>query len=506
MVIIRHFFAEIKSIIGSFRDKTLANLGMIFIVLAFGAGISMPIITPLNQVPDEASHIARAAALGHGAIFGQVRLIHAGDGSTYRYSGLKINAGLAKAMHSETNFIPNIAVPTYPSLNKSEYLSSRHAKWSKHRVFVSCPNSLQYFPAMYIPGTIGIYFGRLIGFSPFYSLIIGRIFMLMAYIAMGYSAIRIARYGRGILFACLLMPMPLNLAGSFNQDAQILASCALACAMLTTGEDKMRRWAAFILMLVMCSKPPYGLLLIVLLFPLSSPGLIRRIGLAVISGLPAVLWYAASKVIDLVPFWTVQFYLPGPWWTGQDRLMHLQSTTRNLHVLLQEPTRFFTLPWHMLSHNLFAYVLEGIAWFGQNSLMAPPLFYIAWIVAIFFAFMSCAMSYNNKKILEVKIIDQITLFSFIIISIWVLILAIYISWAMTGAVTATGVTGRYFILFIPFAMIGIPRIGNALDRFVPSLGGASGLEFMMIIPAIIMGFIDAVYLPGFVASHFYLIK
>jgi len=494
---------NIKNSFVSIRGKILSNLAWIFVFLAFGTGISLPLLTPLNQVPDEASHIARAAALGHFAIFGQRREFHGPDGYTYKYSGLMINSGLAQATHDETNFVPTIFTPPYPEITKNELEKTQKAKWSNRRVFVQCPNSLQYFPAMYIPGTIGIYLGKFLGFSPLYSLVFGRIMMLLSYITMGFFAIKTARFGRSILFALLLLPFCINLAASFNQDAQIIAACALACALLTTGLDKMRYYAAFILMLVMCSKPPYGLLLVVLLFPLSDPGLIKRIGLTVVAGIPALIWYALSRAIDLVPFLIVQFYLPGPLWSGSIKLMRHQSTTKNLHVLMSDPIRFISIPWHTVIQHWIGYLSQMIGLFGYNAIIMPIWIYVSWITILFLSFLG-SISYHNKNGLKTNAIDKLVLCYFVILSVWILIIAIYISWAMTGAVSAVGMTGRYFLLFPPFLMLGMPKFGEFIDRKIPNLGGSAGIEFLCIFPAIVMAFFDAAYIPAFVAQSFYL--
>ena len=66
---------------------------------------------------------------------------------------------------------------------------------------------IEYFPALYAPGALGLGLGRLCGLSPFASLLLGRAFMLLAFAGLGFMALRLARCGHALLFA-VLTPSP----------------------------------------------------------------------------------------------------------------------------------------------------------------------------------------------------------------------------------------------------------------------------------------------------------
>jgi uncharacterized membrane protein len=481
---------------------------MIFVLIAVSAGLGLASITPIDQVNDEAAHIARTAALTRGVLFGSIRTLKPiAGGPDYRYSGVRINEGLAKASVAEIARIPNIFVIPIPHMSKPAFRTAQALKWSHKLIFVHCPNTLQFFPALYWPGALGIGVGHSIGLTPLQSLTFGRLLMLLSYVTIGALALKIAKFGQPIMFTILVLPLSLNLAASYNQDGQIIAACILASALLT-GPGSTRRWlAGLILALVMCSKPPYALLLGVMMLPLRAPGLLKRIGQTILLGLPSVLWVICFMAIDHTKFHTTFPYMPGRWWPGPWRQLHyFQDDHRNLQVLLIHPIRFVVMPVKLMLSNGLNFLSQSIGLLGQNSITLGKWYFFCWFFAIIFAWISVFTTpTKNNDTKKVSSLDRVFLIFLIISSCFAMILSIYLSWAELGQTTAVGVTGRYFLLFPPFLLLCfLPLEKKSIFSKIRDPFRSDIFYTMFSIPSVSMGVYGAIYLPAWLARRYYL--
>ena len=68
---------------------------------AFPTGLGLALFTPIGEVPDEPSHIARADGLLHGDILGHPSLYQPQGGHMEILSGVTNNVAVAKASVAE---------------------------------------------------------------------------------------------------------------------------------------------------------------------------------------------------------------------------------------------------------------------------------------------------------------------------------------------------------------------------------------------------------------------
>ncbi|WP_268920127.1 DUF2142 domain-containing protein [Acidiphilium iwatense] len=126
-------------------------LPILFLACALPTGIRLALLTPMGQVADEPAHIARADGLLYGQILGFRE--HFPDSirhGTFPVSG--VNANLAIIAESVAELPSGPARP----LTQKRVRQANAIKWSKQTGFDICPNTVQYFPFFYLPGTIGI--------------------------------------------------------------------------------------------------------------------------------------------------------------------------------------------------------------------------------------------------------------------------------------------------------------------------------------------------------------
>jgi uncharacterized membrane protein len=473
-------------------------LMILFVLCALPTGILLAFRTPIAQVADEPAHIARAGGLLTGQILGfRITLTDPKTKFKFPISGVDANAGLVSASIAE--YAPG---PPH-ALSPKRLAAARAITWSKSQEFDVAPNTVQYFPFFYLPGSIGIEFARLTGHRPLASLYAGRLLMLLSYVGMGAAALFFAAWGRGVLFTVLMMPMALSLGASFNQDGQLFAATALGCALLTADPARFRRRrliGVILLVLLICSKPPYGMLLFVALVPLASPNLIRRALKLSLFAIPPIVWVVLMMIFSMVIFnWPA--YHPGPLWPGSpDRIFHGTSPPDNLRVLLAHPLDIIILPVKLLIDQTSFFLRSSVGMLGWLSIDLHQWQYDGWYAATIIALLGLLCARADWRITPADTLFVLALVLFTIVAIE---LAQYLSWTKVGYAEIQGVTGRYLLLLVPFLILAAPRLGERIDRATNRPGIAARLEAVSAIPAAIMAILDIRALPQLIGHIFH---
>lgn len=471
---------------------------ILFVVCALPTGILLATRTPMGQVADEPAHIARADGLLTGQILG-FRVIFTGPKTHFKFpiSGVDANEGIVAASVAE--------LPPGPvhALSDKRRAAAKAIKWSKSAEFDVAPNTVQYFPFFYLPGSIGIELARLTGHRPLAALFMGRIMMTLSYVAMGAAALFFAAWGRGVLFTVLMMPMALSLGASFNQDGQLFAATALGCALLTANpatHQRRRLFGIILFVLMICSKPPYGLLLFVALTPLAAPDLIRRFLKLSLFAIPPIVWVILMMIFSMVIFnWPP--YHPGPLWPGSpNHIFHGTSPSDNLRVLLAHPLDFIILPVKLLIDQGNNFAMSGVGVLGWLSIILAPWQYMGWYAATITAILGLVFSKSTWRITTA---DTLLVLALVLLTVVSIELAQYLSWTKVGYAEIQGVTGRYFLLLLPFLILGAPRLGDRIDRASGHPGTAATLETLSAIPAAIMAILDVWALPALITRLFH---
>ncbi len=465
------------------------GLAGLFLVLSLDAGLRLALLTPIGQVADEPAHIARAGALLHGQWLGRrVPFKPAGKAATF-VPATRINFGLLNASIGEMN--ATCAAP-------ATIARTARQPWTKAQIIDIDFNTTQYFPALYVPGTLGIALGRAVGQRPLAALFSGRIGMLIAYVLIGTLAIAIARFGRAVLFATLSLPEALSLGASFNQDGMLIALSALAGALLTLDPVLHRRWRWWfmpVMTLILVSKPPYGLLLFCVLTPLALPRPWRRAALVSLWAIPPLIWVAIMTRVSLMPY-LLGPYHPGPLWPGPaSRVFTTTDPIAGLRVFVADPVRLINLPVDFLVSNFEFLVKSGIGMLGWLTLDLSPAVYLGWEIAIVVAALG-VLAAPPAVGLRWSAWDAALIMVLVVLSVFAIEIAVYLSWDKVGSAVIYGPQGRYYLLFLPFLMLVIPRLGGPVARI------GNRLTLWCALPAVAMAAIDVWYVPGLLARRF----
>jgi hypothetical protein len=461
-------------------------LALAFLILSLATGLRLALLTPIGQVADEPAHIARAGALLHGQWLGRRVPFKPVGKPTVLVPATRINFGLLNASIGEMN-----ATCTAPAT----IATTARLLWTKAQIIDIDFNTTQYFPVLYVPGTLGIAAGRALGERPLAALFTGRIGMLIAYVLVGTLAIAIARFGSAVLFATLSLPEALSLGASFNQDGILIALSALACSLLTLDPATHRRcrwWFLPVMTLILVSKPPYGLLLFCALAPCALPRPWRRVALTSLWAIPPIVWVAIMTRVSLMPY-LLGPYHPGRLWPGPPGTVFTTTDpAAAMRVFLADPARLVSLPVAFLVTNFEFLVKSGIGMLGWLSIDLSPIAYLGWEIALIVAALGVLAAPQAAGV-RWSGRDAALVVALVALSVLAVEIAIYLSWDKVGSPIIYGPQGRYYLLFLPFLMLAVPRLGGRIGRMVAPWSA---------LPAVVLAAIDLWYVPGLLLRRF----
>lgn len=457
-------------------------LVLAFLLFGLPAGTGLALMTPMGGVSDEPSHLARAEGLLYGEILG-----HKQPGGP--------NAGNTGAgVFVDISAVPVALVEMFPTLHgahlpRAAREQARAVRWTGQKFYFPT-QMVQYFPALYAPATAGLWLGRALGGSPLRSAFLARLCMLASYLAMGAAALGLARFGEPLLFALLLLPVPLMLGASFSQDGQIIAATALAAALLTrSGPKPGLAWGAALalLTLVACSKPPYAIFLGLCLLPLIRSRFWARFCIAgAACALPLGWVWLMTRCC--YTNWPTLPYHPGPLWPGPLGLtLAGKDVAMNLQVLSAHPAQIIILPLRLLAEDGARLWLNMLGAFNWNNVSLPPWQIWGWSLALVSACLACM----GQTVLGPRLREAIFSLALIAMVYVGVALALYLSFTHVGWARIEGVQGRYLLPLLPALVFVLPR----------GLLGQKAV-FLGLIPALAMGAADIFALPLF-SWHLY---
>jgi hypothetical protein len=458
----------------------------LYILCALPLGMFLALAIPVGQAPDEPAHMARAEGLLHGAILA----VRKGRDVT----GVMVDAGLFRVSFgvvSQSGGRPLTTLADYDAVRNQH---------SDHRMtFAYISNTGPYFPAAYLPATLGLALGLALHLSPFVTMIMARLCMLAACLLLGSLALGLAAYGEALLCCLLLLPMTVSLAGSLNQDGVLISLACLSAAAMTRDwrQWKLRLAALLPLVLVLGSKPPYAPLLALALLPLGAPGLARRVRDLLLAANPVLIWIALISAFVIVPFGKPPYH-PGPLFAGDQHVLLTDSDAHaNLHILLAKPLRLLNMPlWLVTGPRGKLLVEEMIGILGWLNLFFPQRFYAAWAIALAAALLGLVFAQRSAGVSAPRpMLQFVYVCLLLLVSAWAIAIAQYLDWTLVGATAIDGVQGRYFIVLLPFLLLGVPWVGRLgrIPAIVPAL------------PAIALGIYDLGYVPLKVIAFYYMV-
>ncbi len=476
------------------------SLMALFVLCALPGTVFTALITPPGQSPDEVTHYARALGLMRGVLLGERRVdIDPLTGKPEWQTGFKVDAGDLGAAFG----IVTIQTPYRPVVTQDDWNQTEMKPQNPSLFFINLPNTATYFPAAYVPGALGAALAKyLFNATPLHVFLTARVFMAIAFVAVGLAALWIASFGTALLFTVLVLPMTLFLAGTLNQDGLLLAMTCLAVACLTRGKRPWRVAGLVLFALVLGAKPPYIALLGVFTLPLFTPGFGRRFSDMLLAMLPVLAWVAIISLFVVVPYGKAPYH-PGPLYTGDHtQIMDHANAAAQLHILLQRPQRLLALVYYSTLHFAYSDLASMIGVLGPLQILFGPWFYYRWAACLVCAAMGLLITAQpDIAPPRVALLNFILVGATVAFTYWALNIVFYLDWTNVGQPDIDGIQGRYLLTFLPFLLYAIPNLQSFSGLRRHSFAWP---ELLPALPAAGMALFDLFYVPVQLVQNYYL--
>lgn len=198
-----------------FKD---VNFSKLYLAVLLCSGMVFSIFFTPFSVPDEDYHFAASYSwsnliMGYGYQEEDPLVMRECDAEFYKNKSSRIDRTailtLIDGLKQPFSFENNIVLAT---TNRSHELSSN-------------------LPQEKIPSAIGITLARLLGLSPYYLFLIGRLCNVLVSSLLFYLAFRISPIGKNAFVCTSLLPMTLHLGASYSYDSFIIPMGALLAAL-----------------------------------------------------------------------------------------------------------------------------------------------------------------------------------------------------------------------------------------------------------------------------------
>ena len=184
----------------------------IFLYLGTVMGILFLLLSPFFTGSDEHNHFYRIYEITEGKI----------KTPTNNYVGSVMPSSLSKmfALNSTLGMNRNTTIK-YSSIKKMMKIKLNKKKVSQYGTSNDnyYANTALYSPVSYIPHVIGVAIGKTFNLRPYFIGMLGRLFNLIFYLALGYIALKIIPKYKLFFLAILLSPNMMQLATTLSADA-----------------------------------------------------------------------------------------------------------------------------------------------------------------------------------------------------------------------------------------------------------------------------------------------
>lgn len=469
----------------------------IYVLLALPLMLFMALRIPLNEGPDEWSHVVRADGLLHGHFLGTRQSVPNAFGATDPMAGVVADFALIKAafVFSGTTLADKVLTPDLIA-------RQRAIPWSDKAMFLIVHNTSFYMPAFYAPAALGLGLGRLAGLGPYDSITLGRVANLLATLAFGAAALLLARRGHALIFATLTLPMTLAVGAALTQDGPMTAAACLCASLLTRDPRGWLLYAtALLLAAVMAAKPPYlplaGMFVASALLSGRSDRatLLRTATATLLAAVPVIVWSIVSSRYVATDFLRAP-YLPGPNWPGDPtRLFTTVDRAAQLQVLLHDPRLAITLPLSALKASGLQTLREMIGVLGNLDLTLPGALYTIWFATLPLALLCDLPLATANHACPGRVrswLARLLALACIVGAILTVYIGQYLTWTPVGAAVLDGFQGRYLLPALPFLAFATPqmRLSDTAAKWLPRLGcgaaAAAAAAGCAVIPTLVL--------------------
>ena len=424
-------------------------------------GVLFVYVTPPYQGPDETAHFARVAMIAGGDLL---------PGSKDGVKGIALPDSLLRFEKRHAAIQSDLDAKYDYKRLVGEMRAGASLRPKTFTTFVTQSTS----PLMYAPSLLGVAAGSLLSAASFaepdavnwatmfYFARLGNLFALA--IAVAAALVLLPRFHAALAFVAL-MPMTMFLSASVQYDSMSLIACLGLFVVVVRGTIRKGPLSRRELALLAVSAFFLGhgkivylpLLLALVPVALASP---RRDGLLAfgVAAGAALLGLAGGLLFPLL--------------SGAPS----DLVDQQVAFLLADLANIPGLVWRTLAEMHGYYFRTLFGHFGWLDTAVPPsLLVLTWGVLLL-----ALVNDSRGPVRRVSAATRIAIAAGIVLSLVAIMLALYVIWTPTkpdgvGSPIVIGVQGRYFIPFLPFAMMALsfnlrriaPKLAAALPDLLP---------------------------------------
>ncbi|WP_277291234.1 DUF2142 domain-containing protein [Streptococcus orisratti] len=399
------------------------------IILLMG-GISA-LISPINDIPDERVHYARAVYISEG----------------------DINLSNKKANLKISEDVKRIDEHAGQTIISETLKGTKHS--TKEFIYPEVKMTNAYYSLSYLPQVIGISLGNLLHLPLVATYYLGRICNLLVYALLIFFAIKLAGRLKQVVAVTSLIPMNIYLAASYNQDGFALGLVILALAvfmnMLQAEDNKISglKLLSYYLLcgLLVLSKFTYFLLVILPFFIPSTKFdnnkklvfVNKILGILIVTGFAAIWFklYGQVKIPILADF------------------LKQVNVGEQIHNLIHSPLVYGRVVFREMLVNVFN--LDNILRFGGLTYGTTNLFTLYAIFTVF-------VYLNNATKVKLHWWTHLGVFLVIAGITGATVLAMFLTWTPVGSMVVLGVQSRYLIGILPLLFLLFTSKNQQLEK------------------------------------------
>ena len=457
--------APVLTAIGLWLSAIVQAIPKLYVIWALPLLLTLVLVMPPWQHPDEIAHFLRAAQIADGMVLGER------FGPT---AGRRSDPAIIAAV------LPFNGVPGHPDVKVTEamYAGARfHWTGKTEEILggktrdIGFPNTAIYPPFLYVPGVAAIWAGRALDLTIIQTLYLGRAANAISSALLTLAALAFARRTRCALAVLAALPMTLALYASASQDALIISFVLLAVGAIDRIIDQRRN----------ASDLETLLITLALLFPaMARPPYAALSGLLLLTNSikSTRVWMAGTAIV----------LCTGIWWAYLASSL-VQSPGRNMAaqwaLSVDNPTRVIVVAWSTLTTQagtIGEQMIGVLGWLDTRL----PLPFVQMTAALFvLALIGATAGPTRRPWLAVAVI---------VIGVLALFLMFYFA-TPPDAPVVVAFQGRYFLPFAAAVTLALPQLPR-LGTKILALASAGFVLLMLVEPAIVLRTIVVRYYLG----------
>lgn len=399
-----------------------------FVPMALFLGMIFQCLITVGGVPDEPGHLDTAYKYSNKLLFVE----DTGSSHTIykRVCDAEMSDMLANGLESNS----------YYQLMTDTFRSPDHTDLTE----VSYVDSTNLVPGIvYFPAALGITAGRLLGLSAMLTLQLARVFNLICFVLLAWTAVRLLPFGKNLLGMTAMLPIALQQGASFSYDAIVngamLVFVAL-CFRMGSKKQKEKREILLVVFLAAFTAVAKGgvylpLLLLVIPAFLKSCDIRKAEKKKVILwfgfGLAAAILLAAVAAVKFMPVF--QTFMGGAGQSGD-------TAAYTIPYLARHPLKIVYLYWNTIMEEgdvLLQGLLGGVlSWLDIRT---NWIFQLIFLVCLLLAANREKDRYQGGRRGKLLIVVSCG------ISVVLIMMSMLVGYTKMGADYIQGLQGRYFL-------------------------------------------------------------